>query len=247
MFKNLPFKINNNKTYKYEGKIYHTKQYIKTNPLWNETNPSLTKKTTPLYKCERKYIFPLYKNEEKNIYQSLPNKINAINHSLKAVDKKYKSHQKIDNPELYKKVLNFFFKRLVYYLIKTGTEIKIPYVKLGSLQFVQVKSKHTEKKVIDYQASLKKNKTVYKRSKFYVAGYMPVFRHYRNDILDDDIEIRTCNLTHADNYEWSINRTVLRPNTYNKFNHKLTLIDFFVEKGYKFYKKAENLKFRIYD
>jgi hypothetical protein len=193
---------------------------------------------TPKHK--RKTIYPLYKknNDNKEEYLIIPKRVIAITESQKNANYEFKSHEKVAlNKNLYTKVMKFFFKRLVYYLIKTGYKIIIPYVKLGSLQVCQIKKPNSvRKRYVNFAESKKQNKTIYDYPKHWLNGFKPFLNHTK-EIRQNNRNVRIDNTKHSNYYSWQFIRTVYRKNTYNKDNHELTLVNHFNTEGYKMYHK----------
>lgn len=229
--------IKPNGTFDYQGTTYHKNQYTIDNPLYNESNPAFNDKYIPLYKHLRSNVIPLY--NIKGDYIVIPKRINAVTQSTKEANKNYKNQVKVyNNKSLYRKVIRFFLKRLAYYLVKTGADIQLPYVKLGSIRMCQNKQKSN--KFINFKESKIQGKTVWNYTKHWVDSYKPVFVHFDKTIrVDNDKSVRTCNLPNSNHYKWTPVRQLMRPNSYNTFHHELTILEFFKTDGYKFYHKLD--------
>lgn len=239
-------KIKSNGTFEYDGTVYHKNQYVRGNPLYNPKINEACAKNPKNYKIKfkdkRTCVTPLLDSNEEFIIKPL--RVNSITHSQSAANYNFKSHKKVAlNKKLYVEVMKFFFKRLVYYMIQSGNRIKLPYVKLGSLQICQVKSKGGVKKYVNFAESKKQHKTVLDSPNKLLNGYKPYMKHFvdKDRVMPNGMlnTLRTDNTTHATHYTWRFIRTVFRPNSYNKTNHELTLVTFFNTEGYKFYHKLE--------
>lgn len=236
------FKIKSNGLFSYKDSTYHINQYTKDNPFYNpKINKAYKDSYAIHYKEERKNIITL--TDDAGEFNIIPKRVNAILESQKNANYKYKKHEKVAlNKSLYSKVMKLFFKKLLYHLIKTGYKINLPYVKLGSLQVCQKKSLSAKpKKYINFAESKLQGKTVYNYPKHWLNGYKPYFLHItdmqRTNSNSYDKTIKIDTTVHNDHYHWKLIRTALRPNSYNKSNNELTLVEYFNREGYKRYTK----------
>lgn len=161
----------------------------------------------------------------------IPKKVSAIVESfktypnpLKHIDRKnYVSKVK------YTEILTSFLERLVFFIITSGKEVTIP-SRLGTFQVVKFKPKRrqvdfgaTNKLYGEYNKTAEVKKVVYHKS----DKYKPFFKWCKVK----------ANFKNKTKMSFKLNRPNYRPNTYNKNNPKVSLIPFFRQEGYKFYKE----------
>jgi hypothetical protein len=224
--------IKSNGTFEHNGVTYHKQQYTADNPLYQTDDPNFQCS----FKHNRRHVTKLY--DANNKYIIKPIRINSITESANEADRKFKGHKEIaKNKSLYIKVMKFFFMRLGYYLITTGLNIKIPYVKLGSLQVAQVKEKGENRKFVNFAESKKQGKTVYERPKHWLNGYKPLLVHHALELKNNNRTLKTDLTIHSSHYNWHFVRSLIRPNSYNKTQNDVTLMNFYRYEGYKLYNK----------
>lgn len=117
---------------------------------------------------------------------------------------------------LYRKVIGLFLAKLGYYLITTGFKIKLP-SGFGSLQIVKFKHKFQH---LDFHKTKLNNIKTYHTNDS-TNGYWVRLHWYR----------RESKIKGKRNLLFTISRPLLRPNSYNKNNPKVSLVPYFKENG----------------
>jgi len=146
------------------------------------------------------------------------------------------THSKHISKKLYVKIMNSFFKKVIYYMIKDGDRFILPHG-LGSLQIVrynysaQCKNKNsTARKYVDFYQTKKLkekgvDKTVTHTNKSTGGYWWRLHWHKFNNS-----RFRTKRL-----YSVKFTRPNIRPNSYNKNNPKLSVVPYFKDKGWEMY------------
>lgn len=142
--------------------------------------------------------------------------------------------------KLYKRIMETYFKRIVYYMIKDGTRYTMPQG-LGDLQIIRYDYDKRVKQameanpgvksgVIDYNATnqLKKkgiNKTIYHRAKK-TGGYWWKIHWFKTDCA----RFKTQRI-----WKFKFTRPNIRPNSYNPKNPELSIVPYFNDRGWEIY------------
>ena len=168
-------------------------------------------------------------------------RISSIKESCKTLPHKNDpKHARHLSDKLYKKILNLFFKKIVYYMIKEGAKFVIPQF-LGTLQITRYNYDKSAKRykngetkrgriMVDFHATKKLkekgiNKTV-KHTCRTTGGYWWKLHWFKAHYA----RFRTQRL-----YQVKFTRPNVRPNTYNKENPKLSVVPYFKDKGWTIY------------
>lgn len=170
--------------------------------------------------------------------------VNSITQSVKEYPFLKSDNSSNEEPyitkELYKKILLTILEKLAYRLITTGDKIRLP-VRLGYFQAVKYKRRFLKHKAIDYAASNKYGKLIRHYNKA-TDGYW-VRIHWYKYPHKEDITTRVkigALFNFQKNYAFKLSRPNQRPNSYNKWNPKVSLFPFFKEKGWLIYKEKRN-------
>lgn len=156
-------------------------------------------------------------------------------------------HPKHLSDALYKKIMNLFFKKIVFYMIRDGAKFVIPHY-LGTLQIVRYnydlsakKYKNGESKrgriMVDFNATRKLkergiNKTV-KHSCRSTGGYWWKLHWFKAHYA----RFKTQRL-----YKVTFTRPNIRPNTYNNSNPELSVVPYFRDRGWTKYAELTRKK-----
>ena len=147
------------------------------------------------------------------------------------------SNEPFITKETYKKILLLILEKLAYRLITTGDKIRLP-VRLGYFQVVKYKRKRLKHSSIDYAASKKFGKEIRHNNKttdgYWVRVHWYKFPHQED--IATKIKIGAM-FSFQRNYAFKFSRPNQRPNSYNKWNPKVSLYPFFKEKGWLMYKE----------
>jgi hypothetical protein len=159
-------------------------------------------------------------------------------------------HPKHITKKHYKNVMNLFFKKIVYHMIKEGRPFLMPH-RLGKLQLLRynyeeliqarIASGRTNPYSIDYAATKKlKERGINKEVKFTCksTGGFWVKLHW--------FKIKHARFPNQKFYSFKFARPNMRPNTYNKNNPELSVIPYFRDKGWEIYSEF-NFKTRTHD
>ena len=168
-------------------------------------------------------------------------RVSSIGMSCKTLPYKNEpKHKRHLSDKLYKNILNLFFKKIVYYMIRDGSKFVIPQF-LGTLQITRYNYDRQAKKyrngetkrgriMVDFHATKKLkeqgiNKTV-KHTCRTTGGYWCKLHCFKAHYA----RFRTQRL-----YSIKFSRPNVRPNTYNKDNPKLSVVPYFRDKGWEIY------------
>lgn len=168
----------------------------------------------------------------------IPKRINVAAASMK-------SYKHLNNPnssynvseKKYRSISKDFFEELAYLLITTGDIIVFP-TTLGAVQAVKYKTKvpgREPMRRIDFEASKKYNKTIY-YSNLNTNNHWCRIHWYRVPKKNKRYGARFKN---SYSYRFSLTRPNLRPNTYNKWQPRTTLYEFFKDKGWELYREKQ--------
>lgn len=180
-------------------------------------------------------------NEKKKIKTIGNKRKSSIQLSCKTLP--YQDRPKHPNhisSKIYKRIMENYFKRIMYYMIRDGARYEMPQG-LGDLQIVrynydesvkraaEVKS-NTKHGLIDYKSTkeLRKkgiDKTIYHRAKK-TSGYWWKIHWFKKDCA----RFKTKKI-----WKFKLTRPNIRPNTYNPVNPELSIIPYFQDRGWEIY------------
>ena len=168
-------------------------------------------------------------------------RVSSIGLSAKELPYQHKpKHPKYISEKHYKNIMNLFFKKVMYYMIKDGVKFVIPQ-SLGTLQILRYAADEHRKKhltgevtkgrvMVDFHATklLKArgiDKTV-KHSCKSTGGYWWTARWFKTFYA----RFKTQRL-----YSFKFTRPNIRPNSYNPENPELSIVPYFRDKGWEIY------------
>lgn len=172
--------------------------------------------------------------------------VGSIKESAKELPFKHEpKHSKHLDIKLYKEIMHLFMKKLVYKLIKTGKKIKFP-SRIGSLQLTRY-DKNKLRKKIEGEGKVFRNVDFHATKLLKARGIDKTVRHNLKATggfwwrliwskIDD------ANFRHKRLYCIKLSRPNIRPNSYNKVNPELSIVPFFRDIGWEFYRE---ITFRI--
>lgn len=172
----------------------------------------------------------------------IPKRINVTSESVKSYThlNNHKSSYNV-NAKQYRDISKDFFEELAYLLITTGDVIVFP-TTLGAIQAVKYRTSHPEKgpmMVVDYNKTKKAGKTIYHNS-LSTNGYWCRVHWYRIPRKNRKYGARFKN---SYNYRFALTRPNLRYNTYNKWNPRVRLYEFFKDKGWEIYQEKQSTQY----
>lgn len=161
-----------------------------------------------------------------------------------AISNSYKTHKHKSEPKhklhvsakQYREILTLFFEKLAYYLITSGERILLP-ARLGAIQMLRYKSK---RKSIDFKKTKEyygeENKKLKRGEKKVVFHNNRITEGFKTRMFWFKLNIAT--FKHQRSWSLNLSRPNIRKNTYNKNHAAVTVVDFFKEKGWYFYKES---------
>jgi len=155
-------------------------------------------------------------------------------------------HPKHLSAKHYKNIMNLFFKKVVYYMIKDGVRFTIPHM-LGALQILRY----------PYDKWVKEDKLMGRKRKPYTVNYGETKKLKQRGI--DKIVKHKCKTTGG--YWWKVKwfkkdfarfstqkfysfkftRPNIRPNSYNPKNPEISIVPYFRDKGWEIYAELPHI------
>lgn len=166
-------------------------------------------------------------------------RVSSIAASAKTLEYKHEpKHPKYISDVDYKAIMELFFKKIIFYMIRDGARFVMPQY-LGSLQIVRYPADENQKIAIevfgskgmlDWQAMKKLkeqgiNKLVRLKHKK-TNGFWWKLHWFKTEFA----RFRTQKL-----YAFKLTRPNIRPNSYNPVNPELSVVPYFRDKGWEIY------------
>lgn len=178
-------------------------------------------------------------------------RVSSIALSAKELDYQHEPRHPKHLPESeYKAIMELFFKKIIFYMIRDGARFVMPQY-LGSLQILRYESDesrkiadklYNKKPKVDFHETRKLkqqgiDKVVRIKNKR-TKGYWWKIHWFKTDYA----RFRTQKL-----YSFKLTRPNMRPNSYNPVNPELSLIPYFKDKGWEIYAELPKYKKIKYD